>query len=303
MPVEPLTDFLNRPDPVWLFERLLPVGDIGFIYGPPESLKSFAVLTIGGCLTTATAFANHAALLKPAPVLYMAAEGIYGARLRIKALIAERRFDPLLGLVDTSGVQFHEAPHRRNLIAQLKDLPEPPRLLIVDTFARHAIGLDENSSRDTSQWVGGFETVCHAIGASGLVNHHSGKDIDRGMRGSSALLGAAGTVIRVERDGDSVLLSCDKQRDAEPFATICLTLRPCHGSAILDHDQSGLNLTEDQLLIIATASANDQSRLVRGVVLRANDQPMPNGSFNRAMSELIRKGLFRKVSRGVYEKK
>jgi hypothetical protein len=46
--------------------------------------------------------------------------------------------------------------------------------------------------------------------------HHSGKDGGKGMRGSSALLGAVDTSIRIKKAGNQLTIETEKQKDAEP---------------------------------------------------------------------------------------
>jgi hypothetical protein len=211
--IENVQDFLDKPDPLWLFDRLLPQGELAFIYGPPGSYKSFAMLAMCAAITKAAKFGGKAPSGSAGAFLYLAAEGVHGVRQRVRALVTDLRMDVSLAYMDTSGVQFQDGADRRELVAQLLDLPHRPRIIAVDTFARHGIGVDENSSRDTGVWIGGFEMVLAAVGATGLVSHHSGKDVDRGLRGSSALLGAASTVIRADRQEESLSLICEKQRD------------------------------------------------------------------------------------------
>lgn len=50
-----------------------------------------------------------------------------------------------------------------------------------------------------------FGTNGSLTGAHVLIVHHSGKDRDRGMRGSNALLGAVDAAIEVTKDADTGL--------------------------------------------------------------------------------------------------
>ena len=54
--------------------------------------------------------------------------------------------------------------------------------------------------------------------------HHSGKDPDRGARGSSALLGAVDTMIRVTREEDEVSVAVEKQKDDDEAKPIALQI-------------------------------------------------------------------------------
>jgi RecA-family ATPase len=91
-----------------------------------------------------------------------------------------------------------------------------PSLVIIDTLARCMIGGDENSARD----MGLFVEACSRVqktGAAVMVIHHTGKNSATGPRGSSALFGAADTIIELSNDDGLIQLRCEKSKDAKPF--------------------------------------------------------------------------------------
>ena len=59
-----------------------------------------------------------------------------------------------------------------------------------------------------------------------MIVHHSGKDVDRGMRGSSALQGAADTVIQCRKDGDRHRAVVEKQKDGQDNIPLPFVLEP-----------------------------------------------------------------------------
>jgi hypothetical protein len=74
-----------------------------------------------------------------------------------------------------------------------------------------------------------------------LIVHHQGRSGDH-MRGSTALEGAATTIVKVVKDEESISIECMKQKDAPEFDKIDLRL--------IAHDSSAiLSLTERQLTI------------------------------------------------------
>ncbi len=96
-------------------------------------------------------------------------------------------------------------------------------LLAIDTMARCMAGKDENSAMDIGAMVKRLDDIRHKINCSILLNHHTGKD-KRDERGSSALRGAADTVIRICKNGTKISLECEKQKDYSQFDDITFKL-------------------------------------------------------------------------------
>lgn len=77
-------------------------------------------------------------------------------------------------------------------------------LIVIDTVARNMVG-DENSTEDMGEFVRAIDRVWNELGCFVLTVHHSGKDVARGLRGSSALGGASDANILVQRDKEKGL--------------------------------------------------------------------------------------------------
>jgi hypothetical protein len=75
-----------------------------------------------------------------------------------------------------------------------------------------------------------------ATGACILFVHHSGKDGTRGMRGSSALLGAADTTVECQRTLSGVTAIVRKQKNAPDGQAMRFRLDPEGDSAVLVDD-------------------------------------------------------------------
>lgn len=93
----------------------------------------------------------------------------------------------------------------------------PIRLIILDTLARCFGGSDENAAKDMGAFIQGCDYIKAATQATVLIIHHSGKDQDKGARGSSAFRAALDVEFNVRREGDggALILSCTKMKDAE----------------------------------------------------------------------------------------
>jgi hypothetical protein len=89
-------------------------------------------------------------------------------------------------------------------------------LIVIDTLAQVTPGADENAAKDMGVLVKHCKGLSDAArGAAVMLIHHAGKDAGRGLRGSTLLLGAADTVLRVERMAAGRLLTVEKQKDGE----------------------------------------------------------------------------------------
>ena len=89
------------------------------------------------------------------------------------------------------------------------------RARVIDTQARVTVGADENSAVDMGHLVVAADKVRAATGACVLFLHHEAR-AGENMRGSTALEGAAATLLRVAKDGSRVELTNPKQRTRRP---------------------------------------------------------------------------------------
>lgn len=102
-------------------------------------------------------------------------------------------------------------------LAAADELQEPVRLVVIDTLARSFAG-DENSAAEMGAFVRSCDRIRAATGATVLVIHHSGKDAEKGARGSSALRAACDFEFKVTSSGKKVTkLTCTKAKDSDPI--------------------------------------------------------------------------------------
>jgi len=183
----------------YLVKGWLDRGCLSILYGPSNAGKTFVALDI----------AMHIAASKPwrglrvngGPVLYIAAEGGAGIRNRLAAIKRNRP--------DMASAPFTLLPIGLDLhgqgdaLAVCEIMPdEAPALVVVDTLARSMGGGDENTAKDAAMFVRNCDLIREATGAHVMVIHHTGKDTERGARGSSAFRGAVDDEIEVTVDGE-----------------------------------------------------------------------------------------------------
>ena len=192
-----------------LVQGWLGAGGLSVLYGPSNSGKTFVAIDIATHIGCGKFWRGNR--VKPGPVVYVAAEGGGGIRNRISAIK-----QAMSEMVSTT--EFYLLPTHLDLhgsgdaVALCQALPtKAPALIVIDTLARSMGAGDENSARDVSQLIGNLDVIRERTGAHVLVVHHSGKNVDAGARGSSALRAAVDTEIAIS-DGQ---ISCVKQRDME----------------------------------------------------------------------------------------
>lgn len=214
-----LDDVESLPPPRWLVPGVLTEGSLAAIYGAPESGKSF--LAVDMSMAIAGGIDWHGRQVERGGVLYIAAEGAPGLGKRFRAWKVDR-------CAQGRGFDLHLMRDDLNLAAEkdsgvhafvqaVTDELGPLRLIVIDTLNQTAAGADENSAKDMGRYIASMKLLRNVTGAAVVVVHHSGKDLGKGMRGSSALLGAMDTTVEVERasDGRSIKVAVKKQKDAE----------------------------------------------------------------------------------------
>jgi len=214
-----------RDEPVrYLVEGLIPARSFGAIYGKPGSFKSFAALYISMCIATGAECFGRATT--QGPVIYIAGEGQAG--LNRRRLAIQKHYD-LSGNIPVffikSALNLGTTLEDRDLlIAEIRALNISPSLIVIDTYARNAGGIEENSAKETMTAVAIMSSLEQETGAAVLLVAHSGKSQDAGLRGSSAMLAALDTELLCEKvsEGNERMgrLTLSKSKDSEDGITV-----------------------------------------------------------------------------------
>jgi hypothetical protein len=162
--------------------------------------------------------------VQPGRAVYIAAEGTSGLAKRAAAWEFDKGIEAgeKLIVLDTP-LQIADSSTRAAFIEAVADLS--PALIVLDTLARCAVGLDENNTRDMSVFADALGDLARSTGAHVLTVHHNNKMGE--FRGSSALPAAVDTHLSLERlDTDLIKLTIEKQKDDEECAPMRLQARP-----------------------------------------------------------------------------
>jgi len=257
----------------WLVEGILPAESFAAIYGRPSSYKSFAALYLSAMIASGREAFGRAT--EAGPVVYIAAEGAAGLRRRFQALKKEHSLpvETPLYFIKAPQINLFSTLEDRDAIAEaIKALGIEPRLVVIDTFARVTAGADENQVKDVSQAIGVLSTLMEF--GTVLIVHHSGKDESRGMRGSTALLGAVDSEISCEKispEGSQERigrLTVTKQKDGEDNLALAYKMNLVSLSDI-DADAASLALVPLEGDELAAMQSKGKGRKLTGNALEA----------------------------------
>ncbi|MDE3725339.1 AAA family ATPase [Nocardiopsis sp. N85] len=279
----------NIPPPEPIIDSVLFRDSLAWLHGKPGHGKSFVALDWAGSVAVGRAWQGHH-VTRPGGVVYLVAEGVTGVRQRVRAWEAAAG-TPMTGVRFLPvAVQLLSPIDRDAFVALVAELR--PVLIIIDTQARVTVGADENSAQDMGRLVAAADALREQTSACVLLVHHEARAGDT-LRGSTALEGAAHTLIRAHKDGPTVRIDCMKQKDAEPFPPLLLRLVPRGPGAVLESHSgmgpgSDLSPTDVKLLGIMRDSFGTTG--ATGAQLRETSE-IPKSSFYRALNTLVERGL------------
>ena len=208
----------NVQDPTWLIPGILPAAGVGMIYGESGSYKSFLALDMALSLAFGVAGQWGAPPVKN-DVLFLAGEGpVATAKKRWPAWMEwqdiKARDDHRFIVKDR--VPFYtDSDAWEHIKADLAELNAKPALIVIDTLTRLITGLDENSAKDASMITNFMEQLARYYECFVLAIHHTGKDQNKGARGSSAFYANMDTVLSTKLKIGGTEFRVRKQKDAD----------------------------------------------------------------------------------------
>lgn len=290
-------DLCALPEPRWLVRDYFQEGAFGLLYGQPGVGKSFLALDLALSIATKPAWHGHP--VRQGPTVYVVAEGGRGIVKRVEA------WRNIHGGGDLDGafflreaVQLRDAGQRGLLIRDLEAERIRPSLIVLDTLAKCFVGGEENSSKETGEFIAGVQDLQDRTGNPAvLVIHHSGKGDRETERGSSALRGAADAVFLLKEVGPLLSMSCVKQKDSEGSPEIRFRL----AAVPLGADAEGEEITS---CVIAPSEGRERES---GKILKAGQQAAldllrqhPEGLDVQAWRQQIAAAGFAVAERTIY---
>lgn len=298
MMIHPAARLKDLPPIEWLVENFIPKGALVTMFGAPGLGKSF--LALDACMSVALGVPWLGRYtVEPGHAVYLPFEGVAGMGQRIRAWETFRGMETALDRfwysVDFETLQ-HPDPMNEFVKAIRETLPEPPKLVIVDTLSKAMMGAEENSARDANLAMGHLARLQAETGCAVVLIHHTGKMTDT-ERGSSAIRGACDTMLLLKRDDDALVLSVDKQRDGECAKPVTFWLTPVGESVVptLSPSREANALSpQAKLLIDAYWAIRQGEAPVAVTAWRAECEArgINNVVFNRRLKDLVASGHF-----------
>lgn len=251
-------DFIDRPEPDWLIDEILPNTGFASVYGPSGVGKSFVCIDMAAAIASGNEWFGFPT--KQSRVVYVALEGQAGFPRRVRAWSVHNEKPFPAGVKFVFNAFALTQPAHTSALGNLIVQCGGAGLIIIDTLNRAAPGADENASADMGRIIAGATALQQATGAMVLLIHHAGKDVTKRLRGHSSLLAALDTAILVDRHGDLIRWTLDKSKDSEDQLN-----RLCNLSIVeVGQSKSGKALTSCVVTPVEGSVAIQQIRFPEG---------------------------------------
>lgn len=209
--VSPFDTASDNTNP-WVVRKLLRAGYTVSIYAPPKAGKSTMTTDLAYHIATGKTWCGHE-VKRAVPVLYIT-ERPYQIKSSMRALAARHGVKPSNVMIIERACLISDQAFSANMLATFESFKsavgEYPGLLVFDTFAKAAAGMDENSASDiaiANMKLRDLQGVHPQLLI--LTVGHTGKDSAKGERGSNATMGDRDLGLEViQHEGEDRVRSC-----------------------------------------------------------------------------------------------
>lgn len=236
----PLVDYesmLSQPPMDYLIDGLLPRTGLATLTGKWGAGKSFLAVSWAISVGAGTGWLGRGT--EHGGVVYVAAEGCRAERL----IAHEARFGcarPRLWF-RKQALPLADPREVDRFLRQCDNLPNRPKLVILDTWHRCTAGLKENDASDMAVAIQACDRIQKSQDSMVLILHHPGHDQlgssgQRRGRGSSALDAACDTTLFLEKADGGLKLEVTKQKDGDLPEPVRLRLVAQSPSVVVELD-------------------------------------------------------------------
>ncbi len=301
-------ELINAADPQFLVDKILPERSLAVLVGSPGAGKTFVALGMSLCICNNQSWLGYET--STGGVIYITSEGLNGLKLRLQAWEIHHNIQVENFGYISDAPQLLSNDEVESLINGIKssDLKNPS-LIVIDTLARHMVGGDENSAQHMGQFVANIDKLRCAFDCAILVVHHTGKSNGKNSfseRGSSALRGAADTMLLMNKNKSVTTISCEKQKDCEPFENIPIAmlqvelLNGNNSCVIIRNETTSVSndklATEKEKILSALLTANGTGLKTKDILDLIK---IPESSYHRHRSHLTEHGF---ISQGTQQR-
>jgi hypothetical protein len=280
-----ISDLAQLPSVDFRIQDILP-GGLTIIFGDTSVGKTFLGVDMGMCIATGRSWFGRES--RQGVVVYVMAEGVFGAYPRVEAWCHEHGAEPPDSILFIpEPVNFLDSGEVARLEQTLTAVN--PDHLFIDTLARSMAGGDENSAQDMGKFIDAVERLRRRFNMDTTVIHHTGRN-GEDERGSSALKAAADASLKLVREDSGMRLECRKMKDAAEFEPWHLHLAPVLNSCAIRLGTSSSRLTpaEHQFLSRVSDEFGTEWALPKKVQEAVG---VPRSSYYRTLKALTERGL------------
>jgi hypothetical protein len=196
----------------WQIKGLFEHGNIGQIFGPTGSGKSFVVLDMGYCIATGLDYCGKPT--KQGNVVYICGEGFGGLTRRLQALQSRYKADITDKLFISEQPGAFMSIDVTAAVAEAIAAVGNVSLVVIDTYHRNMGGGAENSADDFGTVLRNIDAFLKPFGVTVLLIHHSGHEATDRSRGSSAIRAAMDFEYKTTLTSNKLTLTNTKMKDA-----------------------------------------------------------------------------------------
>jgi putative DNA primase/helicase len=191
--------FQNRPSPRWRLQNIVPEVGVVIIYGPPKVSKTAGTMHM--VIAIAEGKAWFGLRSRACRVTYAALEGVGSLKDRLDAW-EEFNKRPIPASVRIWPTQLDlRSPLSRQAFVEAINRRGGAEIVVIDTLFRAMPGADENNVNDVRAVMDGVDDLATQLQAAIIIVHHTGKDVERGARGSNSIIAAVDIEIPIVKDG------------------------------------------------------------------------------------------------------
>jgi hypothetical protein len=197
------------PDPEPLVRGYIAIGDHAELRGYLKSAKTFIALDVALSIAAGVPALGHIETCQQGPVVYLAGEGFHVIKPRVRAWLRARGIAPeriahtffCKPAVPLSAKGVDECElYIKGIKATLKC---DPVLIVIDTMSNSLGAEDENSPAAANLYSEMVKRMRRDLRCTALTVAHTGKDAERGTRGSSAFEANADAILESVYDKDT----------------------------------------------------------------------------------------------------